>query len=149
MAKPPPADSPAWKLIGAMGQLNVLAFRASGGRIGGSYGKAKILLLHHVGRKSAKQRVSPLIYLADGPNLILVASKGGVDKHPAWFHNLKASPETEVELPGRERRRVRARVADEGERERFWPQMVAIYKAYADYQTYTTRRIPLVVLEPA
>lgn len=148
MPKPPPADSPMWKVIGAFGQLNVVAFRASGGRIGGAFGKAKILLLHHVGRKSGTKRVSPLIFLADGANLILAASKGGVDKHPAWYHNLMAATEAEVELPGRERRRIRPRVADEQERERLWPRMVEIYKPYADYQTYTTRQIPLVVLEP-
>ena len=108
-----------------------------------------ILLLHHVGAKSGTKRVSPLIYVPDGDDVVVVASKGGVDKHPAWFHNLRANPETEVELPREGRRRVRARVAGDEERERLWPKAVAIYKPYAEYQTHTERKIPLVILEPA
>jgi deazaflavin-dependent oxidoreductase (nitroreductase family) len=110
-------------------------------------GRAPILLLHHVGARSGKQRVAPLLYLEDGDDLVIVASKGGVDTNPSWFHNLLANPDTEVELP-RERRAVHARVATEDERARYWPRVVEIYKGYEDYQSYTTRKIPLVVLEP-
>ena len=77
----------------------------------------------------------------------MVASKGGTDRHPAWFHNLRAHPDTVAEV-GRERRRVRARVAEPEERERLWPLLVGIYGPYADYETYTERTIPLVILEP-
>ena len=112
--------------------------------------KARICIVHHVGRKSgAASAQSPLIYLADGDNVVVVASKGGVDKHPAWFHNVMAMDAVEVELPGGERRRMRPRVAEGDERERLWEQLVEIYKPYADYQTYTERQIPVVVLEPA
>ena len=79
---------------------------------------------------------------------MIVASKGGVDKHPAWFHNLKANPETVVELPREGKRSVRARVAEGEERAELWDKAVAIYKPYAEYQTYTERQIPVVVLEP-
>lgn len=89
-----------------------------------------------------------LIYLDDDPDLVVVASKGGTDTHPAWFHNLMAMPETEVELPGGARRRVRPRVADGAERERLWARLVQIYRPYAAYATYTEREIPVVVLEP-
>ncbi|UGS38080.1 nitroreductase family deazaflavin-dependent oxidoreductase [Capillimicrobium parvum] len=147
MPKPPPPDSPFWKVFGVMTKLNTAAFRATRGKVGGRFGKADILLLHHVGAKSGKSRVAPLIYLPDGDDLVLVASKGGSDRHPGWFHNLRANPDTEVELRG-ERRRVHARVATDEERERYWPRLVAIYKPYDDYQGYTQRRIPLVVLEP-
>ena len=147
--KPPPPDSPFWKLWEALTRLNIFVFRRSGGRFGGKLGGAPILLLHHRGRKSGAQRVSPLIYLADGDDLVIVASKGGVDKHPAWFHNLTAMDDTEVELPGRERRRVRPHIAEGEERERLWPRLVEVYPPYANYQTYTSRKIPVVVLQRA
>ena len=108
-----------------------------------------ILLLHHVGAKSGKKRVSPLIYVPDGERVAVVASKGGVDRHPAWFHNLKANPDTVVELPREGRREVRARVTEGDERARLWDMAVEVYKPYAEYQTYTERRIPVVVLETA
>ncbi len=122
--------------------------RLSGGRLGGRVGRAPVLLLHHVGRRSGKARVSPLLYLADGDRLVIVASKGGTDRHPAWFHNLVANPDTTVEV-GRERRRVKARQASEKERERFWPRLVEMYPSYATYQSHTDRLIPVVVLEGA
>ena len=74
MPKPPPPDSPFWKVFGAVTKLNTAAFRATRGKIGGRFGKADILLLHHVGAKSGTSRVTPLIYLPDGDDLILVAS---------------------------------------------------------------------------
>ncbi len=149
MPKPPPPSSPFWKAWEALTRVNIALFRASGGRVGAKmpgYG-SPILLLHHVGAKSGRRRVSPLIYFPDGDDLVIVASKGGVDRHPAWFHNLRANPETDVEVPHQGRRRVRARVAAADERERLWPSAVAVYKPYAEYQTYTERQIPLVVLE--
>jgi deazaflavin-dependent oxidoreductase (nitroreductase family) len=145
--KPPPSSSPFWKLFNVMARTNVAVYRASGGRFGGHIKKAPVLLLHHTGAKSGKERVQPLIYLDDGDRLVVVASKGGTDKNPAWFHNLMANPETEVEV-GRDRRRVRARRAEGEEREGLWPRLVEIYSDYADYQTYTDRVIPVVVLEP-
>ncbi|HEV2812214.1 MAG TPA: nitroreductase family deazaflavin-dependent oxidoreductase [Solirubrobacteraceae bacterium] len=149
MPKPPPPGSPFWKAWEVLTRVNIGLFRATGGRVGGKMGRAPILLLHHTGAKSGKTRVSPLIYVPDGDQVVVVASKGGVDKHPAWFHNLRANPETEVELPREGRRRVRARVAEGPERERLWEKAVAIYKPYAEYQTYTERQIPVVVLERA
>jgi deazaflavin-dependent oxidoreductase (nitroreductase family) len=149
MPKPPPPGSPFWKAWEVFTRVNVALFRATGGRVGGRLGRAPILLLHHVGAKSGKRRVSPLLYVPDGDDLVIVASKGGVDRHPAWYHNLAAHPETEVELPREGRRRVRARVATAEERERLWAKAVAVYRPYAQYQTHTARTIPLVVLERA
>ena len=150
MKKPPPPDSKFWKVFNGATRVNVAVFRASGGRLGAKMGKAPVLLLHHEGRKSGTKRVTPLIHLDDGERQVIVASKGGVDKHPAWFHNLMAMDGTEVELPhGRGRRTVRPRVAEGEERDRLWPRLVAIYPPYADYATFTERRIPVVVLEPA
>lgn len=77
---------------------------------------------------------------------MIVASKGGYPKHPAWFHNLKANPDTTVQV-GREKRAVRARVATAAERERLWPKLVEMYRDYAAYQRRADREIPLVILE--
>jgi deazaflavin-dependent oxidoreductase (nitroreductase family) len=148
MPKPPPPSSPFWKAWEGFTRVNIALFRATGGRVGGRVGKAPILLLHHTGARSGRERVSPLIYLPDGDDLVIVASKGGVDRHPAWFHNLRAHPDTAVDVPREGRRSVRARViTDEAERARLWPLLDAIYPPYADYRGYTSREIPLVVLE--
>lgn len=150
MPKPPVATSPYWKLHRRMAQLNTALFRRTRGRVGGRFlGGAPVLLLEHVGRRSGQARTSPLIYLDDAPRLVVVASKGGTDTHPAWFHNLMAMPTTEVQLPGGERRRVRPRVAEGAERAALWDRLVAVYRPYADYATRTERQIPVVVLEPA
>ena len=151
MPKPPPPESPFWKVFGFFTTINKHVFRLTKGRVGGTFPgtKVRILILHHVGRKSGKKRETPLNYVADGDKIAIIASKGGVDRHPAWFHNLVANPETEVELPGGERRRVRARVAEGEEREQLWQRAVAVYRPYEDYQSYTERQIPVVVLDRA
>jgi F420H(2)-dependent quinone reductase len=146
MTRPPAPGSlafKAWKLVTA---LNARAYRASGGRLGGTFDRAPVLLLHHVGRKSGEARVAPLIYLPDGDDLVIVASFGGAPRHPAWFYNLRARPETVIEV-GRETRPVLAHVATTAERERLWPALLALYPTFADYQARTDgREIPLVVL---
>jgi deazaflavin-dependent oxidoreductase (nitroreductase family) len=107
-----------------------------------------MLLLDHVGAKSGAKRTSPLLYFPDGEDVVVVASKGGYPKHPAWFHNLMANPDTTVQV-GTERRRVHARVATAEERGRLWPRAVRSYHGYADYQARSKgREIPLVILEP-
>ncbi len=106
-----------------------------------------MLLLDHVGAKSGTQRTTPLVYVDDGRDVVIVASKGGHPQHPAWYHNLLANPATTVQI-GAERRQVHARVATPEERPRLWPMAVATYAGYAGYQERTDREIPLVVLEP-
>jgi deazaflavin-dependent oxidoreductase (nitroreductase family) len=145
LSKPPKPGSPGFKAFQAVTALNRVVYRATGGRIGGSFDKAPALLLHHIGAKSGQARVAPLLYLPDGDDLVIVASYGGAPKNPAWFHNLKANPDTTVEV-GRERIPVRAHVATPAERARLWPLVVGIYPAYATYQERTEREIPLVVL---
>ncbi len=110
-----------------------------------AYG-APVLLLHHTGAKSGKERISPLLYMPDGDRMVVVASKGGYTKHPGWFHNLKANPETMVQV-GSSRRGVRARTATAAERKRLWPKIVKHYSGFGDYQKRTEREIPLVILE--
>ena len=146
--RPPPQPGSlgfaVWKRLNA---LNTLVYRASDGRLLGSFDGNPALLLHHVGRRSGEARVAPLIYLRDGEDLVVVGSMGGTPKDPAWVHNLRAAPDTEAEV-GRERRAVRARVADPEERARLWPLLVAAYPAFANYQARTEREIPVVILSP-
>jgi deazaflavin-dependent oxidoreductase (nitroreductase family) len=145
---PPPPGSRLWRLLNLFSNGNVWLYRLSGGRIGGRMGRAPVLLLHHVGRKSGSKRVTPVLFLADGERLVIVGSKGGAAKHPAWFHNLKASPLTTVEV-GRRRFRVRAREAGDDERTAHWSALLDIYPSYATYQDRTERTLPVVILEPA
>jgi deazaflavin-dependent oxidoreductase (nitroreductase family) len=145
-AKPPNPGTFAFKVWRVITGLNTWVYRVSGGRIAGSMDGAPVLLLHHVGRKSGQERIAPLIYVPDGEDMIVVASYGGAPKNPAWYHNLKAKPETVVEV-GRERRPVTAHIATEQERKRLWPAVLELYPAYGDYQNRTKRTIPLVVLK--
>jgi len=138
----------SWPVLRRLIGIHGTVYRLSRGRIGQHVpGAPPMLLLEHEGAKSGKRRSSPLAYLEDGENLVLVASKGGNPRNPAWFHNLKANPDTEVQV-GPERRAVRARVAGRRERERIWPRVVELYDGYEDYQRRTDREIPLVILEP-
>jgi deazaflavin-dependent oxidoreductase (nitroreductase family) len=121
-------------------------YRVTGGLVGRHIpGIGRMLLLDHVGAKSGVKRTTPLLYIEDGPNLVIVASKGGHPRNPAWFHNLRANPDTTVQV-GSERRDVRAHVAGAEERARLWPRVVEAYGGYADYQRRTEREIPLVIL---
>jgi deazaflavin-dependent oxidoreductase (nitroreductase family) len=128
--------------------LHTAAYKASHGRIGGKAYGVLVVLVESIGRKSGRRRTHPLLCGEDGDNLVLIASKGGTDRHPAWFHNLKANPETIAWWKG-EKRRVRARQAAGAERERLWAMMARAYPPYETYRRRTERRIPVVVLEPA
>ena len=155
--KPQGLDSPITaKVIKYGAKANVAIFRLTNGRIGAKWrigaGWRKpvpVLLLEHVGRKSGEKFTTPLLHLRDGDNLVVVASQGGLPKHPQWFHNLVAQPETSVALPRERSRRVRARVAGSEERAALWPKLVALYADFDNYQSWTDREIPVVVLEPA
>jgi deazaflavin-dependent oxidoreductase (nitroreductase family) len=124
---------------------NVWLYKKSGGRLGATMQGAPILLLTTRGRKTGKQRVTPLIYLKDDSSYALVASKGGWPEDPLWYKNLKAEPSVQVQI-GPEVRAMRARTASPEERARLWPKLVAIYKGYADYQSWSDRQIPVVIL---
>ena len=129
------------------GGTHTALYRVTRGKVGGTMLKVPILLLITRGRKSGKQRTTPLMFSRDGDNLVLIASVGGAPRNPAWYWNLQGG-EAEVQV-GSARRRVRARDAEGEERERLWAQMVALYPNYAEYQKKTSRQIPVVVLEPA
>jgi len=136
-----------WPVLRRVMGAHTAVYRATGGVVGHRIpGGPPMLLLDHVGAKSGTKRTSPLVYIRDGDDIVLVASKGGNPKNPAWFHNLKANPDTTVQV-GREKIPVHARVAEGSERERLWPKAVEAYSGYDGYQKRTTRKIPLVVLE--
>jgi deazaflavin-dependent oxidoreductase (nitroreductase family) len=141
------ADGIERRLFSVYVKANRALYRATNGRVTGSHGGAPVLLLTTTGRRSGKRRTTPLLYLEDDGTLVVVASYGGAPKHPAWYLNLSANPEVEVQIGGTVERR-RARTADGDERARLWPRLVAIYPNYAVYQTRTTREIPVVVLDP-
>ena len=155
-ARPDGLDSPVTgTVIKYMSKAQVLAFRATNGRIGsrwrvGAGWKKPVptLLLDHVGRKSGKAYTTPLLYLEDGQDLVVVASQGGLPKNPQWYANLLATPDTTVRLPRQGVRRVRAREALGEERAALWPRLVELYADFESYASWTERTIPVVVLEP-
>jgi deazaflavin-dependent oxidoreductase (nitroreductase family) len=121
-------------------------FRANGGKVGGQFEGAPMVLLHTTGARSGTERVNPLVYQADGDRIAIFGSKGGAPTHPAWFHNLVANPDVTVEL-GPDTVPMRARVAEGEERERIWTRQKQVMPGFADYEANTTRVIPVVILE--
>jgi deazaflavin-dependent oxidoreductase (nitroreductase family) len=133
-------------VIKVMARLNVWLYKLTGGRLGGRFPSgAPVLLLTTIGRKSGQPRTSPLLYLREGEDLVIVASKGGMSEHPLWFKNLEANPEVEVQI-GRARSALRARRATDAEKATLWPKLTAMYQSYASYQARTERDIPVVIL---
>jgi deazaflavin-dependent oxidoreductase (nitroreductase family) len=129
--------------------LHRAMLKLSGGRIGWDVGKMPVVELTTTGRKSGQRRSVMLTSpLKEGSTIVVVASRGGDDHHPAWFLNLRDDPSVEVAMRGEPKRSMRARVASSEERARLWPLVTADYKNYADYQTKADREIPLVLLEP-
>jgi deazaflavin-dependent oxidoreductase (nitroreductase family) len=123
-------------------------FRANGGKVGGPFEGAPLLLLHTVGAKTGQPRVNPMMYLADGDNHVVFASKAGAPTNPDWYHNLVANPRASIEL-GDKTINVVAHVANDETRERLWSTQKERYPGFADYEAKTDRQIPVVVLEPA
>jgi deazaflavin-dependent oxidoreductase (nitroreductase family) len=123
-------------------------FRQNAGHVGGPFEGVPILLLHHKGAKSGVERINPLAYRADGDNLVVFGSKGGAPTNPDWVHNLRANPDARVEV-GQETVGVRARVAEGDERERIWTLQKKEFPGFADYESRTSRQIPVIILEPA
>jgi deazaflavin-dependent oxidoreductase (nitroreductase family) len=136
------------------GRAHAWLYRRSGGKIGANWrvgaGAKKpvpTLLLEHRGRKSGKTFVSPLVYMNDGDNVIIVASMGGRDENPQWYHNLIADPDVHIEI-GRDRRPVRALLANPEEKARLWPKLVDAYADFDAYKSWTEREIPVFILQP-
>ena len=124
-------------------------FRANGGKVGGDFDGAPLILVHHQGRKSGTERVNPLVYLPLDDKWAIFASKAGAPTDPEWYLNLQANPETTVEV-GTETHRVVARTAEGAEREELWERQKQAMPGFADYEAKAgSRVIPVVVLEPA
>jgi deazaflavin-dependent oxidoreductase (nitroreductase family) len=137
-----------WPLLTRLMGGHTAVYRATNGRIGHRHpGLPPMLLLDHVGARSGTERTSPLVYVRDGEDYVLVASKGGFPKHPGWYHNLRANPDATIQV-GSRRLAVHARVATPKERERLWPMAVRTYRGYTGYQQRAGREIPLVILSP-
>jgi deazaflavin-dependent oxidoreductase (nitroreductase family) len=127
--------------------MHLFWLRVSGGRLWSSVLGGPVLILTTTGRKSRTLRSTPLLYVEDGDNFVVIASFGGHDVHPSWFLNLRENPQAEVQIRGK-RTPVRAEVAQGAERERLWAKAVEMYGNYDDYQRSTKRQIPVVVLRP-
>ncbi|MEV4126961.1 nitroreductase family deazaflavin-dependent oxidoreductase [Nocardia sp. NPDC049707] len=120
-------------------------FRANAGKVGGMFEGAPMVLITTTGAKSGRQVTNPLVYLPDGERIVLVASNGGADKHPAWYHNLRANPECTVEL-GTGSYPAKAEVVTGAERDELYARMVEIMPGFGEYQAKTSRVIPVVTV---
>jgi deazaflavin-dependent oxidoreductase (nitroreductase family) len=150
MANPPRALNSAGTGVAIkwMSRVNTLAYKVSGGKVGGKFLQgAPVALLTTIGRKSGEPRVSPLLFLRDGNRVVLVASQGGRTNNPMWYLNLKANPKVTVQIK-KEVLALTARDATEAERAQYWPELVAMYSSFEDYQNWTERVIPIVICDP-
>ncbi len=154
-ARPPGLDS-KWTVsfIKWMSKINVVLYRRTGGRLGskwrvGSAFPPRVARLpaHHHRTEERRAEDQPLLFLEDGDRIILVASQGGLPKHPMWYLNLRANPEVTVQVKSRVRP-MTAHVADPEERARLWPRLVDMYPDFDNYQAWTDRTIPVVVCDP-
>jgi deazaflavin-dependent oxidoreductase (nitroreductase family) len=126
----------------------IAEFRANGGKVGGNFEGAPLLLLHTTGAKTGKERINPMMYrdLGDG-SIAVFASKAGADTHPDWYHNISTHPDVTAEV-GTDTRRFRARTATDEERAPIWDAQKADYPGFVEYEARTTRQIPVVILDP-
>jgi deazaflavin-dependent oxidoreductase (nitroreductase family) len=131
--------------------IHVAIYRRSGGKIGGhlpGWPEARIVLVDHRGAKTGAKRTSPLMYHQEGGAIAVAASKAGQPTHPAWFHNLKANPDTTIQI-GSVSHEVTARIASDEECELLWPKFVAFYPGYEFFQRNAKgRKIPIVIFDP-
>ncbi len=142
-------------LLAVITAIHRFVYRVSGGRLGSSLGGMPMLLLTNVGRKTGKQRVTPLLYVedrdqdraSDRTRWVVIASNAGDDRHPAWWLNLQSHPDTTIQV-GTAHHDVRARRATPEEGERIWPKLVATYGYYDAYRERAPRDIPVVILAP-
>jgi deazaflavin-dependent oxidoreductase (nitroreductase family) len=136
-------------VLKTMNTMHRAALKVSGGRLGWEAAKMPVVQLTTIGRKSGEPRTVMLTSpVQQGDTIVIVASKGGADHHPAWFLNLRDNPNVEVASKGEPMHKMTARVATAEERSDLWPVIIAKYKGYAGYQTKTEREIPLVMLDP-
>jgi len=133
------------RTIRLIGRLHAWLWKLTGGGLGDLFGRAPFMMLITRGRKTGRERTTPVLYLQYGADLIVVGSFGGNDVHPAWYLNLEQRPEAEVIING-ERRRLLAHKVSLEEKEIIWPQLITMYPNFAVYQQRTRREIPLLRL---
>ena len=151
MASPPPippSGSLRLKLLNVLTSVQVGLYKMSGGRIWGSMQGVPCLVLTHTGRKTGKERETPLMYLDTGGDIVIVASRGGSPKNPAWWLNLRDAGQGKIQIRNKSWT-VRPRLAEGTEREELWPRLVELYPDYDVYAKRTDREIPVIVLEAA
>lgn len=155
MRRPPLLDSAITpRILRVLSRANVVLYRMSGGRLGASWrvGSAfrrgvPICLLTTTGRRSGTPRTVPLLFLRDGDRVVLAASQGGLPRHPQWYRNVEAEPRVTIQV-GRRTDPMRARTATSAEHATLWPRLVDMYADFESYQSWTDRRIPVVICEP-
>jgi F420H(2)-dependent quinone reductase len=130
--------------------LSVALYRRTHGKFGGRVQGLPVLLLKTIGRKTGKERITPLGYFMDNDNYIITASNAGRDAFPGWFHNLRADPHVKIEIIEIQDRQLEAEaeVATPEKRSTLWSQLISLSPAYAKYARKTSREIPLVILRP-
>jgi F420H(2)-dependent quinone reductase len=132
-----------------MSKAQTWMFKKSGGKLGNKFLKGtEVGILTTIGRKSGEPRDSPLLFLQEGQRIVLVASQGGRATNPMWYLNLKADPQITFQTKTDTHALV-ARDADDAEREQYWPKLDAMYPDFENYRSYTDRKIPIVICDPA
>ena len=129
-------------------ETSVSLYPLTDGKFGGRVQGLQVLLLTTMGRKTGEERTTPLGYFMDDGNYIITASNAGRDRHPAWFHNLRADPHVKIEIKDRQLE-AEAEVASSEKRRSLWSQLISLSPAYANYTKKTNRQIPLVILRPS
>lgn len=125
----------------------IAEFRANGGKVEGPFSGAPLLLLHSVGARTGEEHITPVMYLPDNDRYIVFATKGGAPTNPAWYHNLKANPDLAIEV-GSDTVEVTATEVDGAEHDELYSRQATVYPQFAEYQSKTTRVIPVIVLTP-
>ncbi|MGB6126799.1 MAG: nitroreductase family deazaflavin-dependent oxidoreductase [Gordonia sp. (in: high G+C Gram-positive bacteria)] len=154
-ARPAQLDSPiVAKFIKVGSRLNTRLYKLTRGKFGGTWrvGSAlrnptPVCLLTSIGRKSGQERTVPLLFLRDGDDIVVVASQGGLPSNPAWYYNVRDDPSVRTQVGGDDRRYT-ARIANDAERDRLWPQLVDLYADFNTYAAWTDRKIPVVICSP-
>lgn len=132
-----------------MSRINTWIFKASGGKLGNKFLRgAEVGILTTTGRKSGEPRDSPLLFLQEGKRIVLVASQGGRATNPMWYLNLKADPNISFQTK-KEKLKLVAREATDAERDEYWPKLDAMYPDFVNYRSYTDRKIPILICDPA
>jgi deazaflavin-dependent oxidoreductase (nitroreductase family) len=133
----------------AMAEFNqkvIEEFRSSGGKVGGPFAGAPMIIVTHTGAKSGKTHTTPLVYSTDGDRYVIIASKAGAPMNPGWYHNLIAHPEVTVEV-GNEKFKAKAVEARGAERDRLFNAQATLMPQFNEYQKNTSRKIPVLALE--